>query len=158
MADPSPIAPWIPVIVTVVATMGAAIVYLWQKRADRKNELLLQRRKAYTELLVALNRHLTHQCLPNLTKLNEKRAEVFLVASDKVAKSTGLFFEQAKKVSDEVGLQGTANNPKKVLDHYAEMVLAMRTDCFEKSKLDIAAAVECMPIYYSDETERTTIK
>ncbi len=158
MADPSPITPWIPVIVTVVATMGAAIVYLWQKHADRKNELLLQRRKAYTELLVALNQQVTNQCLDNLTKLNEKRAEVFLVASDKVVKSTGLFFEQTKRVSEEVGLQGSANNPRKMLDHYAEMALAMRADCFEKSKLDIATAVEYMPIGYSGETERTTIK
>ena len=145
-----------PAIVVVLTVLGAIITYVWQKQTDKKHELVVQRRSAYTKLLVSLNRHLTHQCLPNLAKLNEARAETILVASDEVAKSVGNFFKATEKIRNEE--QGNINSPEYVLGRYAEMVLSMRQDCFEKSKLDIRQAVECAPITYSEKQERTVVE
>jgi len=149
---------WMPILVTLLATIGAALTYLWQKKLDRRNEFLQQRRKAYTALIVALNRQITNQSVSNLVQLNEARAECFLVSSDEVAKSTGRFFHATKKVANEEKLQGSANDPKGMLKYYAEMVLSMRHDCFEKSNLNIAETMEFMPIEYSGNNERVTIK
>ena len=38
---------WAPVIVTLIATLGGACTYLWQKHVDQGNDLLRQKRTAY---------------------------------------------------------------------------------------------------------------
>ena len=151
------LVPWMPVIVALIATIGAAATYAWQKKLERRNEFLKQRREAYTALIVALNRQITNKSPDSLLQLNEARAECFLVSSDEVAKSTGRFFQSTKKVAKEEKLQGTASDPKGMLKYYADMVLAMRQDCFEASKLTIAETVDCMPVEYSNDRERIAV-
>ena len=151
---------WIPLLVALVATAGASLAYVFQKHADRKHELITRRRQTYSDFLAALNKQITHGHLANLISLNVKRAEMFLVASDNVATSTGKFFEYQYKTNQEESLQGSANNESinLTLRYYAEMVLAMRQDCFEKSKLNIDQTINCMPVYYSSAKESITVK
>ena len=149
---------WAPFIVTMIATIGGAVTYLWQKHLDQQNDLLKIKRQAYTDLLVSLNRQLTDRNLANLSTLNEARAELFLVASDDVAKSVGNFFAEKKKAKLEEEQNGRVSDPDRLLDCYAEMTLAMRQDCFEKSDFDIDNARDCMPIDYSFEHDRVIVR
>ena len=149
---------WAPVIVTLIATLGGACTYLWQKHVDQGNDLLRQKRTAYINLLVSLNRHLTERNLDNLSKLNQSRAELFLVASDDVAKSVGSFFTEKRLAKLEEAETGDVSNPDTLLDYYAEMTLAMRQDCFEKSKFEINDARDCMPIAFSNEDDRMIVR
>ncbi|PHR61572.1 MAG: hypothetical protein COA43_02235 [Robiginitomaculum sp.] len=149
---------WVPVIVSFIAILSAFITYSWQKHVDRKTDLLKQRQQVYIKLLVSLTRQIVDSSPPNLAKLNEARAELFLVASDQVAISTGRFFKAQNRASSEEKSQGSVNNPDKILNQYTEMVFAMRKDCFEKSKLDILQAVDGLPIHYYKVQERTIVQ
>jgi len=151
---------WIPLLVVLITAIGASITYLVQKNDDRKHELITRRRQTYSDFLAALNKQLTHGHFANLISLNIKRAEMFLVASDNVAKSAGNFFEYQKRTFIEEELQGSANDESinLTLKYYAEMVLAMRQDCFEKSKLNIDETIEYMPVYYSSKKDRIAVK
>ena len=80
--------------------------------------------------------------------LNQARAEAFLLASDEVATSMGEFFRSAEEVRNSE-IEDQNANPQNMLRHYAEMVLSMRKDGFEKSKLTIDQVIKTMPIGYS---------
>jgi len=150
----------IPLLVTILTIFGAAITYAIQKIADRKNELIIRRRQIYTDFLASLSKQISAPHQTNRMTLDMKRAEIFLLASDKVALAVGDFFRISKKVAKEESLQGSANDESKItfLESYAKMVLAMREDCFEKSNLNAKQAVAAMPIGYSEDNQKTMVQ
>ena len=129
--------------------LTAALLLFLKHTSDIRKELETKRREAYSKLLTSLNGYLTVQSDENYSLLNQSRAETFLLASDPVARSMGEFFHAAEEVrNQEQNAQHV--EPNKMLRFYAEMVLAMRKDSGEKSKLTINEVIRAMPIRYSE--------
>ena len=129
--------------------LTAALLLFLKHTSDIRKELETKRREAYSKLLTSLNGYLTVQSDENYSLLNQSRAETFLLASDPVARSMGEFFHAAEEVRNQ---EQNAKHvePNKMLRFYAEMVLAMRKDSGEKSKLTINEVIRAMPIRYSE--------
>ena len=132
--------------------LTAASLLVIKHFSEIRKELESKRRGAYTKLLSDLNGYLTVQSNENYLQLNQSRAETFLLASDPVARAMGEFFHAAEEVRNQEQNQKDVE-PNKMLRFYAEMVLAMRKDSGEKSKLTINEVIRAMPIRYS-ETEQ----
>ena len=147
---------WMPLIVTCVATLGASVTYIIQRRIDRKSNLTKIKQETYRELLSELFAQISNNSGEAPHKLNALKGEAFLVASDEVSIAIGKFFPSIYKVSSEEKLQGTANDEsvEAMFDNFAKMALAMREDCFQKSKLNLQQVKEIMPFGYSSQMER----
>lgn len=137
---------YLPVIVAVVTALFAAFTYTYQKRVDRKNSLVELRRVAYSGLLEALQKNLMVRNDPSvLVEMNLQRTKAFVVASDEVAKNIGDFFEIAQRLSNS----DSPEDGIKIMNAYAEMVIAMRGDCFEETSLTSAEIASASPLSWS---------
>ena len=130
----------VPIVVAAVAAIAGLITYTYQKWLDRRNALVDLRRTAYQDLLVSLQTHLHTRTAASLAALGSARAKAFIVASDDVAKATGDFFEASIN-----GLSEPTNGDQ-VLAAYARMAIAMRKDCFERTRLGDAEVIAAAPV------------
>ncbi len=78
-----------------------------------------------------------------LNKLHKCEFDLFAVASDKTIRKVGEFSNYMSKTSYEnKHLRDEATHKKQL----AEVLLAMRKDCFEKSRLSVEEAFKLLPM------------
>lgn len=149
-----------PLAITLLTILGAAITYRLQKNIDIKNDLIKQKRDVYRKLLSELSLQISNAKGEVPHKLNALRGEVFVISSDEVTLRVGTFFTAMLKVSHDEKMQGSANDEsvENMLDSFAKMVLAMRKDCFEQSNLTLEQIQSAMPFGYSKQIERIISK
>jgi len=139
----------LPILVAVLTIAGAAATYAYQKRVDRQNQLIDLRRASYQELLTSLQRYLDKRTDENRQEFSAARTRAFIVASDEVAVAVGKF------VAASVNQIGVSRpDGEAVLRLYAEMVIAMRRDCFEQTRLMPSEVVEIAPVVWSGESRK----
>jgi hypothetical protein len=135
---------YIPLIVTALGVLGAAITYTYQRRVDRKTALIELRRKAYRDYLRAFlsmtdsnerDEKIRHDLL-------EAEFELLVIASDRVIKEIGALSQYYSETNDD---RFNRNAPK-VRALVAEVCRAMRQDCFERTDLTIDEIQAVVPI------------
>lgn len=136
---------YLPIIVVATTAFLGVATYAYQKRVDRGNALIDLRRAAYQEVLVALQKHLHEPSQQSLTDLSAARAQAFIVASDEVAKAMGKFF--AASINEQ---QRQSPSGNEVLSAYADMIIAMRRDCFERTALTTREVVAISPVRWRE--------
>jgi hypothetical protein len=131
------------VAVALVTVIGSLFAYSFQKRADRKNQLIEIRRSAYRAYLSALMDQIDGPTIDTLNKLHKCEFDLFAVASDNTIRKVGAFSNYMSATSYENKHVRDRASHKRQL---AEVLLAMRKDCFEKSRLSVEEAFELLPM------------
>jgi hypothetical protein len=137
------LASYATVIVALLTLLGGLLTYSFQRRADRRNQLIEIRRAAYRSYLAALMNQINSPTGETLNHLLRCEFELFAVASDATIRKIGAFSNYMIATSYE-------NKDKR--DHalhkrqLAEVLLAMRNDCFEKTRLSIEEASQLLPM------------
>jgi hypothetical protein len=132
---------------TLIAIPAAALVgsiaYRLQKSVDRKSALIELRRKAYTNYLDALCKLIADKSPENNAAYNSKLMELSAVASDEVVVKIG-------KMRNLFGSSGLPPNADKETSEsiLGDMVISMRKDCFQKSKLTTDDIVNITPFRF----------
>jgi hypothetical protein len=131
------------IAVAVLTIMGGLFAYSFQKRADRKSQLIEIRRTAYRAYLAALMDQIDAPTAGTLNKLHKSEFDLFAVASDNTIRKVGEFSNYMSATSyGNQHLRDRASHKRQL----AEVLLAMRKDCFEKSRLSIEEAVQLLPM------------
>lgn len=136
----STLTAYVPIIVALLAALAGMVTYTFQKRADRKAQLIEIRRAAYraylADLMNVLNLGPNEEARNNLLK---SEIDLFVVASDetieKVSRFTG-YMRETVSGSRDVALA------KKYM---ADLTLSMRADCFERSSLSTDKILPMLP-------------
>jgi hypothetical protein len=131
---------WLPLLVTLVAGICGLVGYAWQKSVDRRNALIELRRKEYPALLEQLVRAFSSP--DALSELNVTRMRFAVIASDEVLRQLS---ELAKHTVETEGLRklGSRRKFKEIL---ATLIVEMRRDCFERTKLESGEMSAFLPI------------
>ncbi|WFU09198.1 hypothetical protein QA646_18325 [Rhizobium sp. CB3090] len=135
---------YIPLIVTVLGLVGAAITYTYQRNVDRKTTLMELRRKAYRDYLRAflLMTGTPERDEEIQNSLLAAEFELLVVGSDQVVKCVGALSQYyAETNHDRFNRSGS-----KVRSLVAEVCRAMRQDCFEGTDLSIDEIQAIVPI------------
>lgn len=131
---------WLPLLVTVVAGISGLVGYAWQRSIDRRNALIELRRKEYAALLDQLVR--TFISPDTVPEFNAMRMRLAAIASDQVLRKLS---ELAMHTSKTRGLS-RPDSVKEFKNHLAELIIAMRIDCFEMTTLDPNELSAILPI------------
>jgi hypothetical protein len=122
------VANWIALLVPVVGFLGALATYAFQKRLDRKDAVLVDKKRAYVSFLNALFDHAEHRNEKTRIAYDRSKVELVLVAPDTVVKELVWVQEAATMDMDALG-------PGDVHDRVIGLIVAMRKDCFENSEI-----------------------
>ncbi len=136
---------YLPLLVTALSIIGAALVYGYQKQTDRRNTLIADRRECYQNLLTSLQNYLSTRDNKALLQFNMYRAEAFLRASDKVAMAIGKFTAANQHDIDKQ----SDLTAKTAFEAYCIMAREMRNDCFEKTELSDKQIKLAVPVSHS---------
>jgi hypothetical protein len=137
------LAAYATIIVALLTLLGGFFTYSFQRRTDRRNQLIEIRRTAYRAYLAALMDQINAPTGESLNHLLKCKFELFAVASDATIRKIGEF-------SNYMIATSYSNSSKR--DHalhkrqLAEVLLAMRNDCFEKTRLSIEEASQLLPM------------
>jgi hypothetical protein len=137
---------WLPLITTLIAAITGAIVYSVQRAADRKNNLIAKRREAYENYLIAYLNASSGSGLDPIAQrlaINKSRMTLRLIGSDAVITSAASLDEYAIRTSIETGIPRDGREYKRLL---AAVVLAMRSDVFETTRLSLDEMKSSLPI------------
>ena len=149
---------WVPIFVTIIAIIGGAIAYRLQKKADEKSELVSKRREAYKELLEHYQERVAKTSEikdlkkipsnPEIKKIDNiltlKTITTLLISSDKVAIEIG---ELRRMMAGAIQVTGDEKVTK-----FAKVILSMREDCFQESKLTEGEMSSLLPLQGNTET------
>ncbi|TAK46726.1 MAG: hypothetical protein EPO23_13775 [Xanthobacteraceae bacterium] len=130
------------IIVALITISGGILSYTYQRRVDRRNQLIEIRRTAYRTYLAAFMDQILKPTTETQQHLLKCEFDLFVVASDRTIKSVSSFSRYGIDTSFEKNARDTTLY-KKLL---AECLLAMRQDCFEKSKLLGDEVLALMPM------------
>lgn len=132
----------IPLIVAAVTVIGGLLTYLFQKRKDRREDLIKTRRSEYRKWVQSLYDTLIDPTLNDGDKFNQVTTDLFLYASDEVIQAVGKFKYYMATTSP-----GKLNRDmREVGDLLARVIREMRSDCFENTKLTEAEIRNLLPI------------
>lgn len=139
----SPISSYVTIIVALLTIFGGMLTYTYQRRNDRKNQLIEIRRAAYRGYLAALMDQIQRPTADTSQQLLKCEIDLLAVASDATIKKVGEFSSYMISTSFE-----NKHTRDKTLHkmQLAEVILAMRHDCFEKSKLSGEEALKLLPM------------
>lgn len=132
---------WVPVLVSIVTALAAIGTYAWNKRVDRKHALIKIRRSVYRDYVLAIA-DVSHSAngKEEVQCYQKKLAELHLIASDEVllacAEFTALY-----RLSADPGSDARA-------EKYSKLEMAMRRDCFEKTKITAGKLREMLPFTF----------
>ncbi len=124
---------YIPLLVAVISIVGGGLVYLYQKRVDRRVALAELKRGAYREFLAAFldmtntpekDRDVTNRYL-------KAEFDLLVIASDSVLKHVSAL----DRYYGDTNTKRHERDSKKIRELISNAALAMREDCFEKSNL-----------------------
>jgi len=131
------------IIVAFLTIAGGMATYAYQRRNDRRNQLIEIRRAAYRTYIAKL---LDQIQIPNpetQQELLKCEFDLFAVASDSTIRKIGEFSSYMISTSFDNRDKRNVDTHKRQL---AEVILAMRRDCFEKSKLSSDEIMKLMPM------------
>ncbi len=134
---------------TIIAIPAAALVgsiaYVFQKFTDQKAALIELRRKSYTAYLESLFNLIAKINPENNHIYNLKLMELAAVASDEVVRQVA----RVQMIFDNTVSGPAQVDPANSKIIIGEVVLAMRKDCFESSRLTVPEIIKITPIGYS---------
>ena len=131
---------WSPALAIIFTAIVGAGTYRYQKWLDRQASLVELRRAKYVEYLNALI-GIGGETTPDaLMSYRKARAALIVCASDTVVVCVGKFNNYMTSTPS------SNRNPDHYKDLLTEMVLRMRRDCFEKSKLDYSEFKIMLPV------------
>ena len=134
----------LPLLIATLTIMGGAGVYAYQKRVDRRTNLIEIRRAAYRNYL---NAFMAMSDSPERVEEIRRRyyqseVELLVDGSDEVIKRVGALSRFYSETNDH-RFNRDVREVKRLL---AEICKAMRADCFEKSKLSVDEVQALVPI------------
>lgn len=130
---------WGNIAAAFIAVGGGFAVYGNQKRLDRRSALIEKKREAYERYLRA---YLFTDTKDRFEELNYSRLNAALLASDGVLRAIGSLDQYAIETSGS----DTARDMERFTQLYAEVVMAMRKDGFEKTRLSLPELRRALPI------------
>jgi hypothetical protein len=134
---------WWEVAIPQLGIICAATIAVWgysrQKKVELEKSLVETRRTLYRNFLTSLTFSISDRTPEAHTKYLTASAELNVVATDDVLFAIGEFQQYANRTP----IENRDNDTMKAL--IAKIVLRMRKDCFERSKLDINTAKELLP-------------
>ncbi len=131
----------LPIVITVI---GGIIAYAIQKSIDRRTTIASMRRDCYSEFLDTwLMRHIGKSTPKVESRYSRLRLRLYVISSDEVIRAFFKISSYLDKAGKRVLTVEEANMLKKLL---AEFILAMRQDCYEKSRLHADEVTKFMPI------------
>ena len=122
-------AEFIPFIATVLTALCAILTYSFQKRFDRRNELLKMRKEEYKKFIEAYLQHAAYSTEETEKTYTMALANAFVVASDDVLLSIGKLDRYMR--STPPSTRSTGELKQLIL----QMFKTMRQDCFEKTDI-----------------------
>jgi hypothetical protein len=135
---------WIPIILTVLSLVGAAVTYAYQKFVDRRTALVETRRTAYRNFL---NAFMAMSDSPERIEEIRRRyyqseVELLIVGSDDVVQKVGAL----SRFYAETNENRQSRDAQTVRRLVANICKSMRDDCFEKTNLTVAEIETLVPI------------
>jgi hypothetical protein len=121
----------LPVIAIIATAIVGSIAYRLQKSADRKSALIELRRQGYTSFLDSLFVYMHDKSAESSKTHFRKLMELSAIASDEVVRKAGDMKIYLSK-SPEHQIDNT-----KAADLISDLILSIRKDCFERSKLTL---------------------
>jgi hypothetical protein len=126
-------------VFTAVAGLGA---YAWNKAIDRKHALIEIRRITYRDFIVSIA-EVAHSgnAAAQVQNYQKKLAELHLIASDEVIVACAEF----------TALYRAERDPGANLraEKYSHLQMAMRRDCFERTKITAKRLQEMLPFNFN---------
>jgi hypothetical protein len=135
------LTPWMPLIVAGITALAGLIAYARNKSIDRKHALIELRRVIYRDFILAIA-DVSHSKngSSEVYSYQKKLAELHLIASDEVilacAEFTALY-----RMKVDPGAEMRA-------EKYSKLEMAMRRDCFEKTKITAGKLQEMLPFTF----------
>ena len=133
------IANWIGILVPVLGVIGAALLYVFQRRIDRREIIRSEKKKAYQEFLNALFEHAEHRTAETRIAYDRSKIALVLVAPDPIIKEVVSVQEMATMDMDATG-------PEDVHATAIGLIVEMRRDCFDDTNLVASELEYVMPI------------
>ena len=132
----------VPILIALLTAVAGMVTYLFQKKADRKNDLIKLRQQEYRKFIAAFQNNVEKNTPESLGAYHEAMYSLFVVASDPVIRAVGdlnayLALTSAPSANRDV---------HKIGDLLADMFREMRKDCFEKSHLQDDEVKNLLPI------------
>lgn len=131
-----------PLIIAGLTIASGFFAYGFNKRIDRKHSLIELRRGAYRDYLRAFyamidNRAGNNDVIEDHLRL---KSELLLIGSDSVVQSVGALSKYTSSTN------GMPRDLVTLKDLVANLIIAMRADCFAKSKLELEEIRSLVPI------------
>lgn len=129
----------------VIAAVGGVAAYAVEKAIDRRHVIASVRRDFYSEFLDTwLMRHVSGcTTKEDESRYSRLRLRLYMISSDEVIRA----FYKVSSYLDKVGKRTlTVVEASELKQLLAEMILAIRKDCYEKSRLDVDEVTQFMPI------------
>lgn len=133
------VANWLAIGLSLVGLLGGALVYVFQKSIDRKENLRSEKKIAYRAYLDALFEHAEQRTEETRKAYDYSKIGLLLVAPDLVLKELVVVQEMAT-------MDLNATGPSDVHATVSGLILAMRKDCFDGSSLDVTELEYVVPI------------
>ena len=131
------------VFVALLTIIGGMLTYSYQRRTERKHQLVEIWRTAYRAYLGALVDQIDAPSAETLNRLHKCELELFAVASDLTIRKVAEFSSYMRATSYE---NKHKRDPILHKQQLAEVILAMRRDCFEKSRLSSQEVLRLLPM------------
>ena len=127
-------------LTALLTIASGAVAYRYQKVADRRASLVDLRREKYIEYLATLQNALAQSLPETQNKHDEIGMTLTVVASDAVVREIG-HYRAYMHSRPQAELDNDMANKK-----FADVLLAMRRDCFESSSVTIDELKRLMPV------------
>jgi hypothetical protein len=132
---------WMPLIITGSTLFAGFVGYSRNKSIDRKHALIELRRTVYRDFILSIaDVGNSQNGVLEVNNYRKKLAELHLIASDDVVRAC----------AEYTGLYRLARDPgpDTRAQKYAELEMAMRRDCFQKTSITISELREMLPFNF----------
>tara|TARA_R110002124_G_scaffold63173_1_gene172467 strand:- start:159 stop:668 length:510 start_codon:yes stop_codon:yes gene_type:complete len=147
------IGTWLPLVITLVTLAGGAFIYHFQKKADRKNEILRERRVLYRQFVSTMAEYNLFCTISRndeaffqaVARGEQLKAELLVSAPDSVSDALVAFEEAYTRLPSycmqNVGEEVKANALKEFGEKLGAILHEMRKDTFEDTKISAEMTV-----------------
>jgi hypothetical protein len=132
----------IPIVVAATTVIAGCGTYLFQKRTDRREELIKIRRSEYRKWIQAIYDLTGDSESDTLKKFNQSTNDLFMFGSDRVVQAVGNFTHYMSITSPG----GLPRDMKEAGNLLSRVVKEMRKDCFEVTELTETEIRNILPI------------
>lgn len=132
---------WMPLLITLLSVLAGFFAYAWNKRVDRRDALIDMRRTVYRDFILSIaDVSNSGNGKAEVQNFQKKLAELHLIASDDVILACAGFTALYRMTVDP--------GPEKRAEKYSKLEMAMRRDCFEKTKITDGKLREMLPFTF----------